>query len=183
MSLLKFLGLGSQENSPAASGSSSDVGSLRKIARELEEIEPNRARFIAAFAYLLGRVAHADSKISQEETLEMERIVQEKTKLPEEQAVLVVEIAKRQNHLFGHVENFLVTRELVDLVSREEKLQLLHCLFAVCSTDESVSTLEDREIRQIASELRLDHRDFISVRSSYRDYLDVLKKPEDEENS
>jgi len=31
----------------------------------------------------------------------------------------------------------------------------------------------------VASELKLTHRDFIAVRSSYRDHLSVLKKPED----
>ena len=88
-SILELLGLGGRE-SPTAG----DTQTVRKIVRALEEMDPQRARFLAAFAYLLGRIAHADLDISEEETRSMERIVQEFGDLPESQAVLVVEIAK-----------------------------------------------------------------------------------------
>jgi len=173
MSILRFLGLKGDES--RALESAADVESIRRISKELEELEPARARFIAAFAYLLGRVAHADMDISEEECREMERIIVERGHLPQEQAVMVVEIAKRQNLLFGHVENFLVTREFNQLASKEQKLELLDCLFSVSSSDDSVSSSEDSEIRQIASELLLEHREFIKVRSAYRDHLEVLR--------
>lgn len=173
MSILKFLGLKGDESE--AVESTADVESIRKISRELEQLDPARARYIAAFAYLLGRVAHADLDISEDESREMERITMERGHLPPEQAVMVVEIAKRQNLLFGHVENFLVTREFNQLASKEQKLELLDCLFSVSSSDDSVSSSEDSEIRQIASELLLEHREFIRVRSAYRDHLEVLR--------
>lgn len=178
MSILKFLGLAGDDQSPDTTDSATE--SVRKIARKLEEMDPVKARYIAAFAYLLGRVAHADDEISEDETRIMEQIVMKKGKLPEEQAVMVIEIAKRQNRLFGHVENFLVTREFNDLATRDQKLYLLDCLFALSSVDHSISIREDREIRQIASELLLQHDDFIRVRSRYREHLDILKKPGDE---
>ena len=177
MSILKFLGISGPDNrSLEASG---EVESIRKISKELDQLEPERARYLAAFAFLLGRVAHADLEISEEEGREMERIIMERGHLPQQQAVMVVEIAKRQNLLFGHVENFLVTREFNQLAGKEQKMELLDCLFAVSSSDESVSNVEDREIRQIASELLLEHSDFIRVRSAYREHLEVLKKPKE----
>src|SRR5205085_5860555 len=57
----------------------------------LDQLEPERARFIAAFGYILGRVANADLKISPEETRAMERIIKERGGLPEEQALIVVQ--------------------------------------------------------------------------------------------
>jgi uncharacterized tellurite resistance protein B-like protein len=177
MSILRFLGLSSDHDTKAQQNR--DVESIRKISQQLAEMEPQRARYVAAFAYLLGRVAHADRDISRDEEEEMERIVMEQGHLPKEQAVMIVEIAKRQNQLFGHVENFLVTREFNQLASREMKMDLLNCLFAVSSSDESVSTAEDSEIRQITSELLLDHSDFIETRSKYRGFLDVLKDSKD----
>ena len=53
---------------------------------------------------------------------------------------------------------------------------LLDCLFAIAAAHESISTVEDNEISQIADELRIEHPDFIYVRSKYRDHLSVLKK-------
>ena len=77
--------------------------------------------------------------------------------------------------IFGGTENFLVSREFNSIASHEEKMGLLDCLYAVASADHSISTVEDNEISQIADELRIEHRDFISIRSKYRDKLAVLK--------
>lgn len=175
MSVLKFLGL--EKHKVLSEGPSPETETVRKIVDALEGMEPERARYIAAFAYLLSRVAHADLNISPEESRVMERIVMDRGGLPEEQAILVVQMAKTQNRLFGGTENFLVTREFNEIASREQKTALLHCLFAVSAADQSISTREDNEIRNISKELLLSHEDFIDVRIAYRDYLSVLKKP------
>lgn len=177
MGILDWLGIG--EGAEAAGAQvdehAAKTETMRKIVRSLEEMEPERARWIACFAYVLGRVAHADLDISDDETHSMERIVMERGGLSEEQAIIVVQLAKTQNVLFGGTENFLVTREFAEIASRDEKLALLDCLYAVSAADESISAEEDSEIRKIAGELRLDHKDFIAARSGYLDHLDVLK--------
>ena len=173
MSLYRFLGLGNQADSETLP---KETETVRKITKALDQMDPQQARYIAVFAYILGRVAHADLEISEEETHEMERTVMELGQLPEEQAIIVVQIAKTQNLLFGGTENYLVTREFNKMATKEQKIALLHCLFAVSSTDEDISSEEDREIRQITADLRLEHKDFIAVRSNYRHYLSVLKK-------
>ncbi len=148
---------------------------VRKIVAHLDAIEPHRAKYIAAYAYVLSRVARADMNISEAETRKMEQLVVGLSGLPEEEAILVVQIAKSQATLFGGTENFLVTEEFNKLATYEEKLALLNCLFAVAAADESISGVEDREIRLIADELQLTHADFINARLAYRKYLDILK--------
>jgi uncharacterized tellurite resistance protein B-like protein len=170
-SLLQFL-----KGQSGSSSSATSTETVRKIVRELDRLEPERARYIAAFAYLLSRVARADMNISEAETAEMEKLVTRLSGLSEEQAILVVQIAKTQATLFGGTENFLVTQEFNKMASQEQKHALLQCLFAVSAADRSISTVEDREIRQIASELQLTHQDFINARLVYRDYLAVLKR-------
>ncbi|MEA2564734.1 MAG: hypothetical protein QOH06_6238 [Acidobacteriota bacterium] len=170
MSILKRLLGKANELTPP-----SEVEAVRRIARELEAMEPERARYVAAFAYLLSRVANADLNVSEEETLKMETIVQALGHLPPDQAALVVEIAKGQNRLFGGTENFLVTRELRDLATREQCLELLDCLFAVSAADESISGAEEMQIRQIASELGFTHAELVQARSAYNDKREILK--------
>jgi uncharacterized tellurite resistance protein B-like protein len=145
------------------------------VVAALDQLPPDQARYIAAFGYILGRAANADLKISAEETAAMERIVADQGKLPLEQAVIVVQMAKTGTQLFGGTENFLVTREFQRLATREQCLMVLHCLFAVSAAEDGISVTEDNEIRQIASELGLEHRDFIQVRASWRDQLNVMK--------
>ena len=55
---------------------------VRKIARKLEALPRSRARFVASFAYVLGRVAYADHDVSDEETRAMEELVREEVELP-----------------------------------------------------------------------------------------------------
>ncbi len=173
MSILDIFKMGARREAEAGSGAETEA--VRKIARALDEIEPERAKFIAAFAYLLGRVARTDLEISQKEVDAMEKLVMRQGNLPEEQAVLVVQIAKTQNVLFGGTENYLVTREFNKIATHAEKLALLRCLFAVCSAEDMISTVEDNEVSQIADELRIEHREFIAVRSEFRAHLAVLR--------
>jgi len=174
MGILEILGL--RGTSAPDRSSSAETAAVRKIAASLDRLPPEQARYIAAFAYVLGRVAHADLEITEDESREMERIVRDKGGLSEDQAVLVVQMAKTQALLFGGTENFLVTREFNEIADRDQKLSLLDCLFAVSSADGGVSTVETGVIRQIADELKLDHRDYVAVRSKYREYLDVLRR-------
>jgi uncharacterized tellurite resistance protein B-like protein len=171
MSLLSLF----KQNSVEGTKSLSETETVRRITDALDRIEPERAKYIAAFAFLMARAARADLKISSLETHAMERIVTEHSGLPEEQAVIVVQIAKSQNILLGATENFLVSREFKGMSSHADRMALLDCLFAVASADQSISTIEDNEISQIADELRIEHRDFISIRSKYRKDLAVLQ--------
>jgi len=155
-----------------------ETETVRKIARALDELDTDRARFVATFAYILGRVAHADMDISDDETLAMERIVAERGGLPPQQAVIAVQIAKSQNKLFGGTEDFLVTREFNEIADYGQKIQLLDCLFALSACDDEVSTLEDNEIGKIARELRLGRDELTHARQAYLEYLSVLKRPE-----
>lgn len=152
----------------------SQTDTVRKIVKALDELEPARAKYIAAFAYILSRVARADMNISDVETTKMEQLVVGLSGLSEGQAILAVQIAKTQAILFGGTENFLVTDEFNQIATQEQKLSLLNCLFAVAAADESISSVEEREIRLIVNELQLTHSDFINARLAYRQYLSLL---------
>ncbi len=177
MSILDFLGLQQSE----VEAGSSETETVRKIVDRLDSMNPEKARYIAAFAYILGRVAHADLDISPAETRAMEEIVQKLGHLPEDQALLVVQIAKSQHRLFGGTENFLVTREFVQISDSDQREELLDCLFAVSAADQSISGTEEAQIRQIASELGFSHREFVEARAVYSEHREVLRhlKPRD----
>jgi uncharacterized tellurite resistance protein B-like protein len=144
---------------------------LRETLEALDHLEPHRARFLAAFAYLLGRVAHADQQVSAEETRTMEALVREQGQLSQDQAMVVVQLAKASNLLFGGTANFLVAREFGELANYDQKLALMRCLFTLAAADESISTAEEGEIHRIAAELRIDQPDLVALRVSHRRHL------------
>lgn len=156
--------------------SSGDPAPLRETLDALDHMPPERARFLAAFAYLLGRVAHADQHVSPEETTAMESLVRKEGQLSDEQAMVVTQLAKTSNLLFGGTANFLVAREFSALATYEQKLALMRCLFAVSATDESISLAEEGEIHRIANELRIDQPDLTALRVSHRRYLPGMSR-------
>jgi len=173
MSILKFLGLSSDHF--AQGSTTGETETVRNIVRKLDSLPEDQARYIASFAYLLSRVARADMQVSPEETTVMEHIVMKEGGVPEELAPVVVQMAKTQNLLFGATENYLVTREFERMATREQKLAVLECLFAVAAADNNITSDEDNVVKQISSELKLTHSDYIAARLRFKEHLAVLK--------
>lgn len=161
----------------AAAQAHGDTETVRRIVGELDKLDPSRARYLAAFAYVLSRVANADLLITDAEVETMIGIVQTVGQLSEAQAALVVEIAKSQNRLFGGTEDFLVTREFRSLATDDQCRHVLDCLFAVSAADGKVSADEESQIRQIASELGVSHAEFVAARMAYSDKRTVFRDP------
>ena len=166
MSLLRFLGIGGERKDD-----SGDTETVRRIAGQLERIEPAKAKYLASFAYVLARLAHADLDVDTTETAEMERSVKTLASLSDAEAALVVQIAVSQARHLGGTENYVVTREFRQISSREQRGALLQCLYAVAAADGTISGVESAEIVAIADELGFTRAEANSLRSAYRDKL------------
>lgn len=172
MSILELLGFG---RGGSRGGRAGDTETVRRIVRELESLPPEQARYLAAFAFILARVANADLDISEGETRRMEEILREAGHLSAEQARLAVSLAKTQHRVEGGTESFLVTREFREIATREQCRELLDCLFAVSAADGSISGVEESQIRQIASELTLEPADLAEARARWADKREILR--------
>jgi uncharacterized tellurite resistance protein B-like protein len=158
-----------------ASARGADTETVRRIAARLEQLPPERARFLAAFAYVLARVANADLRVSETETSAMEEAVARVAGLAPEETALAVEIAKSQARLLGGTENYVVTREFRRLSEREERMRLLDCLYAVAAADGTISAEESAEIDRIGEELGLERQEILGLRAARRDQLSALR--------
>jgi uncharacterized tellurite resistance protein B-like protein len=167
-SIRAWLGVGASGND--------EFAPLRETLDALDHLEPERARYLAAFAYVLGRVAHADQHVSPEETRAMEALVEAHGQLSRDQAMVVVQLAKASNLLFGGTANFLVARELSQMATYEQKLALMRCLFALAAVDQSISMAEEGEIHRIAKELRIDHPDLVALRLQHQQHLPGMNR-------
>ena len=171
MSLLKWLGLATEKDAGAGNR-------LEAIEQILAALGPQKARYLACFAYVLTRPARADHEVTDGEALLMERIIAERTEVSAEQAATIVRVAREAARQSGGTDDFLITREFERLATHVEKLELLDCLFAVSAADQSILTVEDNEVRRVASELKLEHADYIAVRRGHLEHLRVLRPGE-----
>ena len=149
-------------------------GALRELVDALDRLEPDHARYLAQFAYLLGRVAHADQHVSPEEIQTMERLVRSEGQLSEELAVLVAGLARTSNKMFGGTDNFLIARDFATYATYPQRLALLRCLFSVSISEGHISIAEEREIQRIARELRIEPADLVALRLEFRQHLPGL---------
>ena len=152
-----------------------ETATVRKIVAQLEALPPDRARLLAGAAYVVSRAADADLTITPEETVVMERTLVERNGISEAEAVIVVEIARQQAHLFGSTEDFLVTREFKRVATPEQRLSVMRACFLVAAADDEVSSPESAVLNQIATELEIDPADFDAVRAEHRDQLSVVR--------
>jgi len=148
-----------------------DFTPLRETLDALDHLDPEQARYLASFAYLLGRVAHADQNVSTEETNAMEALIREQVDLSQDQAMVVVQLAKTSNLLFGGTANYLIAREFSKLATHHQKSALMRCLFAVSAADDVISLTEEGELHRIGKELGIDHAHLIALRVEYQDHL------------
>jgi uncharacterized tellurite resistance protein B-like protein len=171
MSILRWLGL---ENGDTVA----PVDSIGEVEKVLAGMDASQARYLACFAYILSRVARADQDVAEPESRLMAQILAERGGLTIQQAALAVRIATQEGLRHGGTEDFIVTREFAALATRDQKLALLDCLFTISAVDLQIRTVEDNEIRRIASELKLEHSDFIAARAGHLQHLRVLQKPD-----
>ena len=153
-----------------------ETETVSEIATVLTGVPPERARLLAAFAYLLGRVAFADHDVSADERAVMESRLATEAEVSPDQAQHLVQLAVDATSSHGAAEDYQVAREFEALATREEKLQLLRALFAV-SAQHGITTVEDTEISRIAGALRLDRSDLTALRLEFRDALNARRAP------
>jgi uncharacterized tellurite resistance protein B-like protein len=177
MVLRRLLGMGeTRVDRPAALPDDQETITVRRIVAELDALPPDERRYLAGFAYVLSRAAHADLNVTDAETRLMEQIVQRIGGLPAAQAVLVVEIAKHQGALYGGTEDYLVTREFAANSSENQRIALVEACFAVVAADHVISAEEYAELTQIATELGLNREQLNVIRREYREHLAAIQR-------
>ena len=152
-----------------------DTETVRRIAGQLDALPVDRARYLAAFAYILTRAAAADLHISETESRAIEQLVGEYGELPEPQAILVAQIARNQSLLYSGTEDYLVTRQFRELASAADRLALLRCCYLVGAADDTITSQESSTLQQIATELDIDRPSVIQIRTEFAPKLSAIQ--------
>ena len=96
----------------------------------------------------------------------MVRLLVDRAHLAPEQAAIVIGLATSKIVHVRGTEDYLVSREVAARATIEEKRALIDGLYAVCAADGLISTIEDNDVRRVASEIDLEHHDVVDIRAS-----------------
>ena len=161
---------------PMPEATAADTESVRLISKQLSAMPPARARYLAAFAYLLGRAANANLAVSEAELKEMEVLVTETGGLDADTAHLVVVLSGAQSGQYGATEDYLVTREFKAISTMEERELLLRCCFLVMAADDEVDETESWLANRLAEELDIERPDLNRIRDEFHDQLSSVRE-------
>ena len=175
MSLRRFLPGSAAAGAPTTRLDAGDTETVRRIAGQLDALPIDRARYLAAFAYILTRAAAADMDISDVESRAIEQLVVEYGGLPEAQAVLVTQIARNQSLLYGSTEDYLVTRQFRELSTADDRLALLRCCYLVGAADDTITSEESDTLQEIAKELDIDRDAVNLIRNEFAPKLSAIQ--------
>jgi uncharacterized tellurite resistance protein B-like protein len=151
-----------------------ETRSVRALSARLEGLPPARARYLASFAYLLGRAAHASDGMSEAEREVMRRLTAAGG-VDAGTGSLIVDLAGTLAGEFGATEDFLVTREFRAISTMEEREQLLRCCFLVMAADNEIDATESWLANRLAEELHVERPDLNLIRSEFHEQLSGVK--------
>lgn len=170
MSLLRFLGLGAN-----SAGRDAEPTSLVELGRHLEGLPAEDARFVAAFAYILARIAGVDLRTDDVERTEIARHLESFGQIEPSQAQLLAATAVQIADAHSASDDHLVARAFREITKTPERLRLLRCLYAVAAADETISTQEDNEIFEVAAEIGVAREQVVALRFEFKRYLGSMK--------
>ncbi len=130
----------------------------------------------ACLSGLMARIAYADLKIdsSEKETISQSLITW--MEMNETEANNLADLCLEEIKDLAGIENHLYCLPLRESLSVMDRYKIIETLFAVAAADGNVENLEGEEIRNINQGLLLEHKHFISARSTVLEHLGSLKK-------
>jgi uncharacterized tellurite resistance protein B-like protein len=170
LSLLRFLGIGGRSD-----GRDDEPASLIEIAAHLDNLPSEEARFVAAFAYLLARIAGADLRTDDTEREAMAHRLETFAEIDADLATLLSKTAIAAAATHSASDDHLVARAFRNMSAQPERIRLLRCLYAVAAADEIITTLEDNEIFEVANAIGVQRSDVVALRFEFKEHLGALK--------
>jgi uncharacterized tellurite resistance protein B-like protein len=111
---------------------------------------------------LMARVAHVNREVTEGELDAMASALRENWGLSEEAAALVAEVAI--SAIATNMDYYRLAREFFSKTDKKERVRFMDVLFSVAAGDGMVTTDETEQIRAIARNLKLTHRQFINAK-------------------
>lgn len=149
-----------------------------KLYQKIKDLLPDSSEEelikIACISGLLARVAYVDFKIDKNEVVLMQKVLKDWTTLSEQDIDVTVNLSLEAIQELAGLENHKYCGPLNDILSQEQRYELLEALFALAAGDNTVENIESEEIRLIAQGLRLSHQHYISARATVINKLKAL---------
>ncbi len=147
-------------------------GSSTSTVSETRDTSTKKGDFVASLLVLTAAVMKADNKILRSELDYVKNFFNRQfgVKFAEQKILLLREILKQDIPLFD------VCNQVKLYMDYESRLQLIHFLFGISSSDGQVHTNEIEVIEKIARYINISTSDFISIKAMFIEDTDSAYK-------
>jgi len=124
-------------------------------------------RKLCLAAGMMARVAWVDESLTDEERHEMQHVLAENWGLTDNESALVAALSCSK--IMKGLDYFRLSRSFYECTGEDERKNFLKSLFHIANSSGRTSHREIEEIRAIAGQLLLTHKDFIDAKLSIPD--------------
>lgn len=146
-----------------------------ELKKHFQNHDEDRLTVIACVAGLLAHVAFSDLNLEESEIKRIHEIIHDYKDISKEEALVITNLATEHAKEFSGLENHLLTNPLTELLTQNERFELVKALFQVAASDGSVSSLESEEVRLINHSLKLSNQHYLAARATVSKDLAALK--------
>jgi DnaJ like chaperone protein len=136
---------------------------IKELRRALPEDESVLIRYIAIVCVLIGRVAWADGRLSEQEEQSLRQLLAHVDRLSPSGVDAVCQALKGNLPQVSDEELSLCYRELKALCDGRERVEILRLLARLAAVDGETCTAEHAELETIAAELGISLTDLATV--------------------
>ena len=124
----------------------------------------------------MARVAYVDFSLDPKEVDKMKVLMKGYSFGQKLKPEMIVELATTNIKEMAGLENHLYVHPLNEVLSKDEKFEVVQVLFFVAASDGVVEAIESEEIRTINKGLELSTQHFLAARAQVASYLKSLHR-------
>jgi uncharacterized tellurite resistance protein B-like protein len=158
------------------SASHEDSGQLfDRISRLGEHLNESELKQITAIAGLCGRIAYADTHITDDELDKTRAILLAESHLSPESVNIIMELIVEQRIELLTLEEHFYSRLANESMNPEQKQHLLLNLFRIAAADGTICLEEENMLFNLATQLKMSRQDIVTLKREFKEYLSVFQ--------
>ena len=154
-----------------------DCGQLfDKISELGANMAETELKKITATAGLCGRVAYADTEITDDEINKIKTVLRNDSKLSANAADIVVTLILEKKVELLTLEEHFYTRLSNESMNPDEKHALMKNMFQIAAADGTICLEEENLLFNVASQLKIPRQTIVEFKREFKSYLSVFQQ-------
>ena len=148
---------------------------LDRISQLGENLSETELKQITAIAGLCGRIAYADTQITDDELMKTRAILHDESKLSRASVNIIMQLIVEKRVELLTLEEHFYSRLANESMTVDQKRHLLKNLFRIAAADGTICLEEENLLFNVASQLKVSRQEIVELKREFKEYLSVFQ--------